>query len=57
MDKIVNLNKFRKRQKRASAERSAAENRVKFGRDKSEISRTRARTERAAKNLDDHRRE
>ena len=57
MDRIVNLNKFRKQQKRASAQRRAAENRARFGRDKGEISSTRALKARDAKDLDDHRRE
>ena len=57
MSKIVNLNRFRKQQKRDDTKRRASENRVKFGREKGEISRTRALNERTAKELDDRRRE
>jgi hypothetical protein len=57
MGKIVNLNIYRKRQKRASDLRRASGNRAKFGRDKAEVSRDRALKARANKELDDHKRE
>lgn len=55
MAEIVNLNKFRKKQARDAARRTADRNRVGFGRTKSERSKTRAEADKAAKELDDKR--
>jgi hypothetical protein len=53
--KIVNLNQYRKRRRRVEAERSAAENRVRFGRSKQERSKERLDNRRAQKEVDDKR--
>jgi len=52
MGDVVNLNSFRRRKERLRAERSAAENRVKFGRNTGEKTVTRHDAERDKKNLD-----
>ena len=57
MGEVVNLNKYRKGRQRLKDEKLAAENRVKFGRSKAELTETQAETERASKELDDKRRE
>jgi Domain of unknown function (DUF4169) len=49
---LVNLNKFRKRRQSAAAAKQASENRVRFGRDKTERGRTRAEQDRQSRNLD-----
>jgi hypothetical protein len=53
--KIVNLNQYRKQRRRVEAERSAAENRVRFGRSKQERSKERLDNRRARKEIDDKR--
>lgn len=53
MGELVNLNKYRKQRERQTAAKRATENRVKFGRDKSERTRSRTDKEREARNLDD----
>lgn len=53
MGELVNLNKYRKQRERQTAAKRAAENRVKFGRDKTERTRVRADKERETRNLDD----
>lgn len=57
MGELVNLNKYRKGRERLKEEKRAAENRVKFGRSKAELARTRGEVERGSKELDDKRRE
>lgn len=57
MGEVVNLNKYRKGRQRLKDEKLAAENRVKFGRSKVELTETQAEIERASKELDDKRRE
>lgn len=57
MGELVNLNKYRKGRERLKEEKLAAENRVKFGRSKAELTRTRGEVERGSKELDDKRRE
>ena len=57
MAKIVNLNQARKTRARADAAAKAAENRVKFGRTKAEKAQARAEAEKAARALDQTRRE
>src|SRR5271166_2541336 len=52
---IVNLNQFRKKRERAEAERRAAQNRVRFGRDKAERSREAREIDRGKKAIDDKR--
>ena len=52
---IVNLRQFRKRKARAEAEREAADNRVKFGRRKSEKELTESERTRDATRLEGHR--
>jgi hypothetical protein len=49
---LVNLNKFRKQRQRAEAAKQASENRIRFGRDKTERSRTRAEQDRQGRSLD-----
>ena len=54
---IINLNEYRKKRRRAEAERRAAENRVRFGRSKEEREKllresARARNELEGKRLD-----
>ena len=52
MGDIVNLNKYRKRQQRVEQTRQAAENRVRFGRNKSERANNQAQQDRRAKDID-----
>ena len=49
---IINLRQFRKTKARAEKQKSAAENRILFGRKKSEKELTRALNEKAEKTLD-----
>ena len=53
----INLNKARKVRAKADAQRQAAENRVRFGRDKAEKIVSKLETERARRALDQTRRE
>lgn len=55
MADVVNLNRYRKQREREGARKSAEENRIRFGRDKSERSKAQHEAERAAKELDDKR--
>jgi hypothetical protein len=52
MGDVINLRQFRKSKARAEKEKSAAENRISFGRTKAEKDLTRARNEKADKMLD-----
>jgi hypothetical protein len=52
---VVNLRQFRKRKARMQAEREAADNRVKFGRKKSEKQLTESERARNAARLEGHR--
>ncbi|KPQ08941.1 MAG: protein of unknown function containing DUF4169 domain [Saliniramus fredricksonii] len=52
---VVNLRQFRKRKARAQAEREAADNRVKFGRRKSEKQLTESERARDTARLEGHR--
>jgi hypothetical protein len=54
---VVNLRQFRKRKARNEAEREAADNRVKFGRKKSEKEITERERARDAARLEGHRRD
>lgn len=56
MAEIVNLRMARKARARADAERTAAQNRAKFGRTKAEKAAERAEAERTARTLDGARR-
>ena len=49
---IVNLNQYRKKRRRAEAERHAADNRVRFGRRKEERSRDLRESERIKQEMD-----
>jgi hypothetical protein len=49
---LVNLNKYRKRHRRAEAAKQAAANRVRFGRDKAERATTRVEQDRQQRTLD-----
>ena len=57
MAEPINLNKARKERARAHAVRIAADNRVKFGRTKAEKDLAKARTEKAARDLDQKKRD
>ncbi len=52
MASVVNLNRFRKAKKAAEAERRAAENRVAFGRGKTERREVDVERERRERDLD-----
>ncbi len=57
MSEVVNLNRFRKRKARASAEKQAAENRAKFGRSKAQKQADEAAALEAQRRLDQLKRE
>ena len=57
MGEIVSLKLHRKRKDRAAKEEIAVENRVQFGRTKAEKELTEAQNEKAAKDLEQHKRE
>lgn len=57
MAQPVNLNRFRKQKARADKKARADRNAVKFGRSKSEKTRDRHATDKAAADLDGHRRD
>ena len=57
MGDIVNLNQYRKQRQRADQTKQAAENRVRFGRSKSERARTRLEQDRRSQDLDGKRRD
>lgn len=57
MADVVNLNRFRKRKAREAAERHAEENRVRFGRTKTQKLRDAAEAEESQRRLDRLRRE
>lgn len=57
MAEPINLNKARKAKARADKETVAAENRAKFGRTKAEKLADKAQAERAARKLDQSKRE
>lgn len=54
MAEIISLSKARKNRRRAEKEQTAAENRVKFGRRKSDKEMEDARKDRRDKDLDGH---
>ena len=57
MSDIVNLNRIRKKKATTSKEKDAERNRAKFGRTKAEKARERMERERAAKVLDEAKRD
>jgi uncharacterized protein DUF4169 len=57
MGDIVNLSKYRKQRQRTEQGKQAAENRVRFGRDKSDRARTRTEQDRRKQDLDGKRRD
>lgn len=57
MGDIVNLSKYRKQRQRTEHAKQAAENRVRFGRSKSDRTRTHNEQERRRQDLDGKRRD
>lgn len=57
MAEIVNLNRFRKAQKRLAEERQAETNRVKFGRSKTEKLNDRRQAEKLQQEIDGKKRD
>ena len=57
MSNVVNLNKARKAKARKTAKRQAEANSIKFGRTKAEKAQDSAKTEKARRDLDGHKRE
>ena len=57
MADIVNLRRFRKDKQRATKEKTADENRRRFGRPKSERQRVKAEKDLEARRLDAHKRD
>ena len=57
MGEIVSLKLHRKRKDRAAKEEIAAENRVQFGRSKAEKALTEKLNDKAAKDIESHKRE
>ena len=57
MSKVVNLNKARKKKMRETAEKTAAENRVKFGRTREQRLRDETEAQEARQRMDRLRRE
>lgn len=57
MGEILSLSKARKSRAKAEKERSAAENRIRFGRTKAEKAQELALQHKAESKLDDHKRE
>lgn len=54
MAEIVNLRQARKQKARAEAEKTAAQNRISFGRTKAERKLTEAERDKAARHIDGH---
>lgn len=54
MAEIVNLRQVRKQKARAEAEKTAAQNRIAFGRTKAERKLTEAERDKAARHVDGH---
>jgi hypothetical protein len=52
MAETINLNRFRKAQKRAERQKGAAANRVAFGRTKAEREKNRGEAEKTVRDLD-----
>ena len=57
MTEVINLNQTRKASARADKEKTASQNRVKFGRTKSEKQLEKLKAEKAEKHLKGHKRE
>lgn len=57
MTEIINFNKKRKAKAKADKEKTAAENRYKFGRTKEEKKKDKVSSERAEKHIEGHKRE
>lgn len=55
MAEIVNLNRYRKKRDKEATQKEAAENRVRYGRSKSERRKDRHETAKTAQDLDDKR--
>jgi hypothetical protein len=56
-DKPINLNKFRKARQKAAEDKTAAENREKFGRTKTDKAFEQAKADEAKRKLDAHKRD
>jgi len=56
-DNVIKFGKAKKALARVAKEKSAAENRVKFGRTKAEKKRDSLNSNKADRNLDDHKRD
>ncbi|SEK96905.1 protein of unknown function [Roseovarius nanhaiticus] len=56
-DKPINLNRARKSRARAAAKAEADENAVRFGRTKAQVKRDETEAAKAARHIDDHKRE
>ena len=54
MAEIINLRQARKQKARAEAEKTAAQNRISFGRTKAERKLTEAERDKAARHIDGH---
>jgi hypothetical protein len=52
---LVNLNKFRKKRRRAETERAAAENRIRFGLSREERRKEQRESERARREIENKR--
>ncbi|PTW58777.1 uncharacterized protein DUF4169 [Breoghania corrubedonensis] len=52
---IINLRQARKARRRADKETTAAENRIRFGKTRSEKDKAKAETEKATRSLEGHR--
>jgi hypothetical protein len=57
LNNVVNLNKFRKKKARKDKDKSADENRAKYGRTKSEKKKADLENKLAGRNLDGHERQ
>jgi hypothetical protein len=57
MGDIVNLSKYRKQRQRSEQTKQAAENRVRFGRNKADRARTRSEQDRRSQDLKGKRRD
>lgn len=57
MSEIINLNKQRKAKKRVDEAKTAAENRVKFGRSKGQLQHEKLNAELTSRRFDGHKKE
>ena len=57
MDNVINLRQQRKAKKRGEKEKTAEQNRLKYGRTKQEKQKEKSESARARKHIDGHKRE